>query len=75
MQENFYFETSTTPKCIPVTNQEKYNSGYYHGQTLAKYYYRAVLSSLNNPDWDNAFVLGTFDGLKKLMEYLMSLLT
>ena len=69
MQENFYSEQSNTLKCKSVSNQNKYNSGFYHGQTLAKFYYRTVLSSLDNSNWDNAFVLGTFDGLKNLINY------
>jgi hypothetical protein len=71
MQENFYFQNPSPNSTSPlVNNQEKYDSGYYHGQTLAKFYYRTVLSSLDNGDkWDNAFVLGTFDGLKNLIDF------
>lgn len=70
MQENFY-QSSKRNSCsteLP-NNQLKYNSGFYNGQRLAKFYYRACLSSIDNTKWDNAYVLGTFDGLKKLTNY------
>ena len=74
MQENFYQYTKPNPdpkvpKCTTPTNQQKYNSGFYNGQRLIKFYYRACLSSVHNQKWDNAYVLGTFDGMNTLMQH------